>query len=103
MKRRQRRQRDARRKAHAEQGRDSEGLWLDDNQVLPLRWRPLYLDQLDSMKGATWVWPVIHEACGLSDPAQFPTFETAWTTDQAAMLARYVEMSERLIGTAVMN
>jgi hypothetical protein len=79
------------------------GEWLKDNQVLPLMWRPWYLDRLEQIEGAVWVWPVIQAACDLPDPAGFPWFECDIDPDDLAMLERYVGTADRLITSTVMN
>lgn len=79
------------------------GEWLRDNQVLPLMWRPWYLDRLEQIEGAVWVWPVIQAVCKLPDPAGFPWFECDIDLDDLAMLERYVATADRLITSTVMN
>lgn len=101
--RRQRRRRDERRKAQVAAEARGQGEWLTDRQALPLLWRPWYLETLDNLGGAVWVWSITQAACALPDPVGFPAFEVAWTPEQVAMLTRYAQTAERLTATSVLN
>lgn len=77
--------------------------WLTADQVLPLSWRPWYLERLHSPRGVAWVWPVIQAACQLPDPASLTPPPLQLDEQQLAMLRRYTSVVDRVLDTSVMN